>query len=104
MVDFTFKIENQIITRTDNERIFSGLINEVTATFSFSPEWESVTRYAQFHFGEIGVDVELDVNGKCDVPAEVIAETGQLIVTVWAGNLITASGITILIEESGYTK
>ena len=94
-----FNVRNQMIRRTDTNRVVADSRNYLYAAFTFSEEWQGV-KTAIFKNGEVVKHVILD-NDECLVPWEVI-KTGKLIVSVFCGDLITADTANIYITESGY--
>lgn len=94
-----FNVHNQIIKRTDTNRVVADSRNYLHATFAFSEEWQGV-KTAIFKNGDVVKHVILE-NDECLVPWEVI-KSGKLTVSVFCGDLITADEETVYILQSGY--
>ena len=59
------------------ERVTSGSVNVYEAAFTFSEDWEGLTKTAVFRAGEKTVSVLLDDTGACTVPWEVLTTPGR---------------------------
>lgn len=94
-----FQVSNQIIKRTDVNRVVADSRNYLYASFSFSEEWQGV-KTAIFKNGDMVKHVIL-INDECLVPWEVIKQ-GKLRVSVFCGDLITADEDIVYISPSGY--
>ena len=94
-----FNVHNQIIKRTDTNRVVADSRNYLYAAFNFSEEWTG-TKTAIFKNGDVVKHVILE-NDECLVPWEVI-KSGKLTVSVFCGDLITADEETVYILQSGY--
>lgn len=94
-----FNVHNQIIKRTDTNRVVADSRNYLYAAFTFSEEWHGV-KTAIFKNGDVVKHVILE-NDECLVPWEVISY-GKLSVSVFCGDLITADEDSVYISESGY--
>ena len=94
-----FNVHNQIIKRTDTNRVVADSRNYLYAAFTFSEEWHGV-KTAIFKNGDVVKHVILE-NDECLVPWEVISY-GKLGVSVFCGDLITADEDNVYISESGY--
>lgn len=80
------------------EAVTSGSVNVYPVRFSFSEDWENLTKTAVFRAGEKTVSVALGDSGECSVPWEVLetpllrleagvcgASGGEVVLpTVWA--------------------
>lgn len=98
-MDLTFKVENQIISRTDSNRVVRDSQNYLNAVFSFTDDW-SGTITAVFRSASGTYNVILEDN-QCLVPWEVLVDD-YFRVSVFCGDLITANIVTIRTIESGY--
>ena len=47
-MELKFKIENQVITRTDKNVVVAGSKAYLTASFEFSDDWENAVKHAVF--------------------------------------------------------
>ena len=98
-MDLTFKVENQIISRTDSNRVVRDSQNYLNAVFSFTDDW-SGTITAVFRSASGTYNVILEDN-QCLVPWEVLVDD-YFRVSVFCGDIITANIVTIRTIESGY--
>lgn len=100
-MNITFKVTNQIIVRTDQEKIVRDSLNYLRAVFTFSEDWHgSITAVFQSKSGAF--NVILDEKNTCLVPWEVLQDE-EFLVSVFCGNLITANVVRVLTIKSGYT-
>lgn len=93
-----FTLNNQIIRRTDDFEPVADSVNYLRAAFSFSEEWQSPKK-AIFTANGTAYHVLLE-NDECVVPWEVIKKPG-FTVSVYSGNLITASECFVNVKKSG---
>lgn len=89
--------KNQLCVR-EREAVTSGSVNVYPVRFSFSEDWENLTKTAVFRAGEKTVSVALGDSGECSVPWEVLetpllrleagvygTQGGEIVLpTVWA--------------------
>ncbi len=111
-MNITFSVENQIITRTDNNVIVSGSKNFLRAVFTLSPAWRpDHTITPIFRVGDKSYYPEmknghfLDENNSCIVPHEVLSSAGVFFVSVFdeTDNVrITANESPVRVVQSGY--
>lgn len=96
----TFKLNKQIITRSDNNRVVSNSIGYISAKFvDIHGDWiKPITAI----FGDYSVI--LDDNNECIIPWEAIQKPGKMTVSAFCGNLHTANIETVEIEQSGYKQ
>lgn len=99
----TFSVNKQIITRTDNNVAIADSVDYLTATFSFSEEWELCSKTIIFRSGDTIKSLLLE-NDTCIVPWEVINLGGFKVSVIGVnGNvLITTNVIDIPCGASGY--
>ena len=106
MSQLRFKIYNQIITRVDNFIPVDGSKNYLHAEFDFETnEWAGLTKTAQFRRGEGETVYEVILqNDACEVPHEVLKNNGtrRVLVTVFAGSLVTANSAEVFMTPTGY--
>lgn len=102
-----FQAKGQILYGTF-PAIIAGSKGFIRAKFKFSEHWLGTYKTAYFKVGINGmpVAVSLDANDECNVPDNVVAEPGDLIVSVDGRNeqdvvLITASEVLVPILPSG---
>ena len=102
-----FQAKGQILYGTF-PAIIAGSKGFIRAKFKFSEHWLGTYKTAYFNVGINGVPVavSLDANDECNVPDNVVAKPGDLIVSVDGRNeqdvvLITASEVLVPILPSG---
>lgn len=101
-----FKLQNQIIKRTDKKIVINKSKNILFADFIFEgEEWEGIHKFAIFKNEKMQAftsSLGLDDNCRCSVPAEAI--TGRYLkVSVYGGDLVTSNELTITLVPAGYT-
>lgn len=101
----TFDVNKQIITRTDNNVAIADSVDYLTATFSFSEEWENCSKTIIFRSGDTIKSLLLE-NETCIVPWEVINLGGFKVSVIGVnGNvLITTNVVDIPCGASGYAN
>ena len=103
----SFDIYHQTIKRIDNFKPVARSNNYLRAHFIFTQDWGNDEKIALFYgtgkarspYSQI-----LDENNECDVPWEAICEPGTMYVSVYSGDLITASVAPVQIHETGYAE
>ena len=107
-MNLEFKLENQILKRTDNETIVARSKNFYKCKFQFDEEfWDNLNKFAIFedswgkkttvHLGNtIGVL-------SCIIPDFVLKGT-FFKVSVYGGDLITTNTVSIPLTQSGYGR
>ena len=101
-----FNVQNQIIKRTDKNRVVAKSKNYLYAHFTFSEDWQdagSITALFKNEDNETYAQI-LDEKGKCKVPWEVLDKAGELSVSCFGNDLITVNRCYVIIEESGYEE
>ena len=78
---------------TERETLTVGMLNAVKIKFSFSSEWDGLSRIAVFTAGNITKDVLLDDSNECFVPAEVCPYKG---VAVYCGVYGLRDGVKVI--------
>ena len=96
-----FKITNQIIERTDNQRVVARSLNYLKAKFTFSEDWTGY-KTAIFSRDESNYEMLLDDSDECYIPHEVLENEGEFSVSVVCGDRITANKEYIYVEQTGY--
>lgn len=101
-----FKVEGQNITRTDDEKPVAKCRNLFTAHFEFAgAEWTGI-KTALFMRGSVSKAQVLDDKNECIVPWEFFntdtCAAGY--VSVYCGDLVTATAAAVRIYASGYTE
>jgi len=100
-----FEITNQIINRIDDEKPVADSVNYLFAHFEFlTSEWEGKIITALFTKEDKSYKMILDSSGDCLVPWEVIVGGGNVYVSVYCDELITATKSRIYIAPSGYVE
>ena len=99
-MNITFDVKNQIISRTDTNRVVADSKNYLYAEFKFTSDWNG-TKTAIFSNDNVETTYEqLLIDDKCLVPAEVL-KAGTLCVSAFCGDLVTANKAYLVVEESG---
>ena len=106
MYTLKFKVEGQNITRTDREKPVAKCRNLFTAHFEFvGAEWTGI-KTALFMRGSVSKAQVLDNKNECIVPWEFFntdtCAAGY--VSVYCGDLVTATAAAVRIYASGYTE
>ena len=97
----TFNVTGQIINRTDSETVVAGTYNVYFARFTFDAAWDGLTKTAIFKIDDDdNRPAEIDENGECEIPWEVLAHAGTVFAGCAGGTLITTSQAEILVIES----
>lgn len=97
-----FDVTYQNIVRTDKNNVIADSRNYLQAEFNFqTAEWIGKTKTAVFRRADLVLNVILDDDDTCMVPWEII-KTGSFMVSVFAGDLITANYVKVPVAESGY--
>lgn len=101
----TFNVNKQIITRTDNNVAIADSVDYLTATFSFSEEWENCSKTVIFRFCHTVKSLVLE-NDSCIVPWEVIKSGGfeVSVIGVYGSVLITTNMVNVPCGVSGYAE
>lgn len=94
----TFDVKNQIINRTDNNRVVADSKNYLYVSFDFTDDWTGNKTAVFQHESDVAREQLLDDNNTCSVPSECIKK-GELCISCFCGDLITANKIYINIEE-----
>ena len=98
-----FKIDQQIITRIDKNKVVAKSKNYLYAKFSFCDAWQGVEKTAVFKSATGIVKNVIMVDDVCKVPHEVI-DYPMFTVSVFGGDRITVNKALIPVEESGYEE
>ena len=100
----TFEVCNQHIKRTDNFRVVADSRNYLYSQFSFlTDDWDDCEKTAIFS-SKAGCFHMVLENGRCQVPWECLEEEGNISVSVFAGDRITADKANVRVFESGYCE
>lgn len=70
------------LTLRQREPVTSGSVNVYQARFTFSPDWDGLTKTAVFRASEESRSILLDETGTCEIPWEVLKKFG---VSLYAG-------------------
>lgn len=98
----SFEVENQIIKRTDKNRVVADSRNYLYAEFSFTEEWTG-TVTAVFKKDSTSYAAIINGENKCMVPWEVLGE-GRFSVSCFCGNRVTANKEYVTVIASGYEQ
>ena len=82
-MELQFSVNGQFIKRLDNLEIVSDSIGFITASFTFSDDWDTLTKVAIFKQGDVAAEVELTADA-CIVPSAVMTTNRDVIVGVYA--------------------
>lgn len=82
------------LTVKQREQLTSGSVNVNEVEFTFSADWEGLTKTAVFRAGELTRELQLDSTARCVIPWEVLKASG---VPVYAGVYGSASGGEIVL-------
>lgn len=82
----TFNVENQILRRTDPNKIIEKSKNYLFAEFSFSEDWDNTNKAIIFENNVLRYKIYLDSNNKCQVPNRIIRNDGFTISVVGEDN------------------
>lgn len=105
----TFNVENQILSRTDTNRIIEKSKNYLFAEFTFSEDWNNTNKAIIFENNVLRYKIYLDSDNKCQVPnriirndgftISVIGENSENLVTITTSELYIAVGKGIKSDE-----
>ncbi|MDO5818706.1 MAG: hypothetical protein Q4P11_00070 [Methanobrevibacter sp.] len=105
-MDLNFEINNQVLSRQDENILVNKSKNYVFCNFKFKTvDWDNNEKFAIFKdsWGKSYVSYLGTGNDcRCVVPNEALKGTNFRI-SVYGGDLITSSELTILLVPSGYT-
>lgn len=82
------------LTVKQREQLTSGSVNVNQVEFTFSADWEGLTKTAVFRAGELTRELQMDATSVCVIPWEVLKVSG---VSVCAGIYGSASGGEIVL-------
>ena len=84
-MELIFSVEKQVMARVDNLVIASHSKKVHSCSFTFSEEWQGMTKSATFKKNHITYDVLLN-NNSCIVPSEVLRSAGAFEVGVYGSD------------------
>lgn len=93
--------KNQLCVR-QRESVTSGSVNVYGVRFTFSEDWDGLTKTAVFRAGEKTVSVLLDAAGETVVPWEVLAVPGRRLETGVYGTLGAETVLPTVWADLGY--
>ena len=105
-MDLNFEINNQILTRTDDNEFVNKSRNYIRCNFSFkSSEWNGVNKFVIFK-NEKDEAYEVYLGNSCEcqciIPSPVL--TGSyFLISLYGGNVITTTEKRVVLLNSGYT-
>ena len=102
-MSLNFHVTKQKIKRRDNSSVVAGSKNFLTATFSFSEEWNGKIKTAVFEKGDTVYHVVLE-NDKIKAEKMPVFSEGVWKVSVFGGDLITADCASLPVYPSGYRE
>lgn len=71
---FILRAEKTKLIREQREPVTSGSVNVYTVHYTFSPDWDGLTRVAVFEAGEERRSVVLSEDNECVIPWEVLTK------------------------------
>lgn len=82
-----FSVDNQRLTRNDDSFLVERSSNYLTCKFSFSEDWEGLTRIALFLPANetIPIPAIIDDSGECNIPKKITYYGGQCKIAVLGG-------------------
>lgn len=99
-----FEVTHQIINRIDTFKPVADSRNYLIAHFNFlTDEWTDVITVV-FTKDDMSYKVLLDSNNECLVPWELLVEGGDIYVSCYCNNLVTATSSRITVVDSGYVE
>ena len=105
-MELIFSIEKQVMARTDSLVIASHSKKVHSCSFTFSEEWQDMTKSATFKKNHITYDVLLD-NDSCTIPSEVLRSTGAFEVGVYGSDgqrTITSNLVSVEVVAGSPTE
>lgn len=78
----TFNVENQILSRTDTNRIVEKAKNYVNAHFEFNELWDDTTKAILIEGSGLRYKVYLNENNECSIPNRVVRHDGFTLTVV----------------------
>ena len=107
-----FHVKKQIMRLArDSDPVVADSQNYLQAQFTFSEDWSSLNKVAQFTRDEYHFDILLDDAGICIVPWEVLQTAGEFVVNVFGNNqpgeankLVTTNAVAIPCNQSGLVQ
>jgi hypothetical protein len=76
-----YKVEGTSVSVLDDETLVAGSVGVHYAEFEFDESWDEYAKTAVFRNGNVTVEM-LVADGRCEIPWEVLAESGQLYVGI----------------------
>ncbi len=90
---FILNAEKARLIVQERELITSGAVSAFEALFTFSSDWDGLSRTAVFRAGGPVISVLLDETGKCTIPWEVLLQPKQ---NLYMGVYGTRDGTVVL--------
>jgi hypothetical protein len=72
MITLNFEVDSQVLKRMDRQILATNSVGNHKAVFSFTNDWDGITKSAVFTKGSESFTVALDGNDSCLVPSEVM--------------------------------
>jgi len=98
-----FNVSSLLISRTADQSIPSNNQNYIFARFNFTRDWEGLNKTAIFSkssFTPIHIPLIDDIG---QFPNELLVDTGDINISVFAGDRRTVNEVVIKVTESGYS-
>lgn len=102
MAHLIFRVVHQVIARVDDFKPVAKSQNYLRAEFTFSDDWGNDDKIAVFSAQGKNYEVILDEDNACFVPWEALTEAGQMYVSVYSGDRITASKARVDVYCTGF--
>ena len=99
----TFNVENQLLRRTDTNRIVEKSKNYLHANFTFSADWDNTTKAVIIENGGMRFKVYLE-NNECDIPNRAVSHDGFTLTVVGEDSekfiTITTTDLFIAVQKN----
>lgn len=99
-----FDVKNMSITKSQKDKtpLISGAVNYFGLQFNFDEEFADIPGAKAVEFCKNRNNVRVDlIDGKCQLPNELLTDKGSFEMRVISGNTIGTKWITMTIEEGG---
>ncbi|MBQ6998303.1 MAG: hypothetical protein IJN62_00750 [Clostridia bacterium] len=107
---YKFDISEDTIVLNGSASAVSGSVGYYCCEFSFSHEWDELSKFAVFMCGDDVYTVEITDNS-CTIPTEVISNAGTVTVGVYGSTMRTENPVRIstdlahiIIKEGAYRE
>lgn len=102
MIYLKFKVKGSNLIRIDLKKVVAFTQNELSAKFELNSDWDNLSPIVACFSRNDEVVYDMVLNdGQCQVPNEVLMESGVLNVCLVGGNVLTTNVVKINIIETG---